>query len=150
MGNKSLERAIITDVTLREYGQNVPAEFLPIFTTEIRAEITLRLIGAGLRNIEILSCVHPKLTPAMNEDALKKTSEKLGRILREGFVFVVNIEPEGASENLRRRIARCSPGTDDVVQVRDRTIVNICQSTALFWLCKNLNCKKDHHCTEND
>jgi hydroxymethylglutaryl-CoA lyase len=73
-------RAIVTDVTLREYGQNVPARFLTIFTPEIRYEITQRLIGAGFRDIEILSCVHPAIAPAMNKDALKKISEKLGRI----------------------------------------------------------------------
>jgi isopropylmalate/homocitrate/citramalate synthase len=81
MANSSLDRAIVTDVTLREYGQNVPARFLPIFTPEIRTEIAKRLIGAGFRDIEILSCVHPAIAPAMNRDALKKTSEKLGRIV---------------------------------------------------------------------
>ncbi|MBW1692488.1 MAG: hypothetical protein JRI71_15440 [Deltaproteobacteria bacterium] len=80
MANSGLERAIVTDVTLREYGQNVPERFLPVFTPEIRAEIALRLIGAGFRNIEVLSCVHPAIAPAMKRDAVKKTSEKLGRI----------------------------------------------------------------------
>jgi len=80
MANSGLERAIVTDVTLREYGQNVPERFLPVFTPEIRAEIALQLIGAGFRNIEVLSCVHPAIAPAMNRDAVKKTSEKLGRI----------------------------------------------------------------------
>lgn len=80
MVNNDINRVIVTDVTLREYGQNVPARFLPIFSPEIRHEIALRLIGAGFANVEVLSCVHPELAPAMNENALKKTSEKLGRI----------------------------------------------------------------------
>jgi hydroxymethylglutaryl-CoA lyase len=80
MGHSSPEKAIITDVTLREYGQNVPARFLHIFTPEIRHEIALRLIKAGFTNIEILSCVNPRIAPAMNKDALQKIAQKLGRI----------------------------------------------------------------------
>lgn len=75
-----IDRVTITDVTLREYGQNVPARFLPIFNPETRHEIALRLIAAGFTNIEVLSCVHPAIAPAMNDDAIKKTSKKLGRI----------------------------------------------------------------------
>lgn len=80
MVDDDIDRVTITDVTLREYGQNVPASFLHIFSPESRHEIALRLIGAGFANVEVLSCVHPEIAPAMNEDALKKTSEKLGRI----------------------------------------------------------------------
>ncbi len=74
------EKAIITDVTLREYGQNVPLNGLNIFTPEIRIEIALKLIEAGFRNLEILSCIHPGLAPAMNEEDLKKISAGLGRV----------------------------------------------------------------------
>lgn len=70
----------ITDVTLREYGQNVPAVGLDIFTPEIRLEIASRLMEAGLKNIEILSCIHPGIAPAMNKKALKKIAAGLGRV----------------------------------------------------------------------
>jgi len=79
----------ITDVTLREYGQNIPAEYLHIFAPEIRVEIALRLIDAGIRNIEILSCVNPKISPAMNEEALKKITQDLGRINNINFITLV-------------------------------------------------------------
>jgi len=70
----------ITDVTLREYGQNIPAHYLHIFTPEIRVEIAQKLIDAGIKNIEILSCVNPMVSPAMNKEALKKISTDLGRV----------------------------------------------------------------------
>jgi hydroxymethylglutaryl-CoA lyase len=77
---------VITDVTLREYGQNVPARFLHIFTPEIRHEIALGLMGAGFTAIEVLSCIHPGIAPAMSKDLLEKTVKKIGR--RDGVRFV--------------------------------------------------------------
>jgi hydroxymethylglutaryl-CoA lyase len=84
-----IDRVIITDVTLREYGQNVPADYLHIFTPEIRVEIALRLIDAGFANIEILSCVHPRVAPAMNERALKKIAMDLGRVSGVNLITLV-------------------------------------------------------------
>jgi hydroxymethylglutaryl-CoA lyase len=81
-----VDNVTITDVTLREYGQNIPAEYLHIFTPEIRVEIALRLIDAGIRNIEI---VHPKVSPAMNEEALKKITQDLGRVNNINFITLV-------------------------------------------------------------
>ena len=80
MQNDKNDSVAITDVTLREYGQNIPANYLHIFTPAIRVEIALQLINAGLRNIEILSCAHQKISPAMNKEALKKISTDLGRV----------------------------------------------------------------------
>lgn len=77
---KQAKNVIITDVTLREYGQNVPSTGLNIFTPEIRIEIAMRLIDAGFSNIEILSCIHPKLAPAMSGKALKKIAAGIGRV----------------------------------------------------------------------
>jgi hydroxymethylglutaryl-CoA lyase len=77
---------VITDVTLREYGQNVPARFLHIFTPEIKHEIALGLIDAGFTTIEVLSCIHPGIAPAMSKDLLEKTVKKIGR--RDGVRFV--------------------------------------------------------------
>ncbi len=87
--NDKNDSVTITDVTLREYGQNIPAEYLHIFTPEIRVEIALRLINAGIRNIEILSCVHPKISPAMNEEALKKIATGLGRVNGVNLITLV-------------------------------------------------------------
>lgn len=74
------ERVTITDVTLREYGQNVPSSHLHIFTPEIRLKLASRLIEAGFKDIEILSCVQPKVAPAMHRSALKKITRDLGRV----------------------------------------------------------------------
>ena len=80
MAYKNVNSVTITDVTLREFGQNVPETHLHIFTPEIRGRIASDLIGAGFRNLEILSCIHPKVAPAMHESALRKISADLGRI----------------------------------------------------------------------
>ena len=80
MPNEKNDSVTIIDVTLREYGQNIPGEYLHIFTPEIRIKIALQLIDAGIRNIEILSCVHPSVSPAMNKEALQKITQDLGRI----------------------------------------------------------------------
>ncbi len=72
--------ATITDVTLREYGQNVPAAGLDVFTPQIRIEIASRLIKAGISRLEVLSCAHPKVAPAMNKAALKEIAQGLGKV----------------------------------------------------------------------
>jgi hydroxymethylglutaryl-CoA lyase len=89
MGNENKDSVIITDVTLREYGQNVPADRLHIFCPEIRVEIALRLIDAGFTNIEIFSCVNPKIAPAMNQKALKKIAIDLGRMNGVNLITLV-------------------------------------------------------------
>jgi hydroxymethylglutaryl-CoA lyase len=89
MTNDKSDSVTITDVTLREYGQNVLASHLHIFTPEIRVEIALRLIDAGFTNIEILSCIHPKISPAMNEEALKKITQDLGRVNDVNLITLV-------------------------------------------------------------
>lgn len=89
MKQERVDNITITDVTLREYGQNVPAGHLHIFTSEIRVEIALRLIDAGFTNIEILSCIHPKISPAMNEEALKKIATDLGRVNGVNLITLV-------------------------------------------------------------
>jgi hydroxymethylglutaryl-CoA lyase len=89
MTNDKNDGVTITDVTLREYGQNIPAEYLHIFTPEIRVEIALQLIDAGMRNIEILSCAHPRVSPAMNKEALQKITQDLGRINEVNLITLV-------------------------------------------------------------
>jgi len=75
-----VDRVIITDVTLREYGQNISSNYLHIFTPEIRIEIASNLIDAGFTNIEILSCVNPQVAPAMSKEVIRKIAKKLGRV----------------------------------------------------------------------
>jgi len=89
MPNDKNDSITITDVTLREYGQNIPAEYLHIFTPEIRVEIALQLIDAGMRNIEIFSCAHPRVSPAMNKEALQKITQDLGRINEVNLITLV-------------------------------------------------------------
>jgi len=80
VADDGVDSVIITDVTLREYGQNIPSAYLHIFTPEIRIKIALGLVEAGFTNIEILSCVHPKVAPAMSEVAIREISQRLGKI----------------------------------------------------------------------
>ena len=89
MANDKNDSVTIIDVTLREYGQNIPAEYLHIFTPEIRIKIALQLIDAGIKNIEILSCVHPRVSPAMNKEALQKITQDLGRINEVNLITLV-------------------------------------------------------------
>jgi hydroxymethylglutaryl-CoA lyase len=91
------EAVTITDVTLREYGQNIPATGLNVFTPEIRVEIAFRLIDAGLTNIEILSCIHPNVAPAMDEKAMKKIITGLRRI--NGVNLITLVPNESGYEN---------------------------------------------------
>jgi len=89
MSEENKDSVIITDVTLREYGQNVQANHLHIFSPEIRVEIALRLIDAGFTNIEIFSCINPEVAPAMNQEALKKIAIDLGRINGVNIITLV-------------------------------------------------------------
>jgi hydroxymethylglutaryl-CoA lyase len=93
MTDDKTDSVTITDVTLREFGQNVPAGYLHIFTPEIRVKIALQLIDAGFRTIEILSCVQPRVSPAMHKKALQKIAQDLGRI---GGVRFVTLVPNSA------------------------------------------------------
>jgi len=89
VGNDGVDRVIITDVTLREYGQNIPSNYLHIFTPEIRIEIAQSLIDASFTNIEILSCVNPQVAPAMNKEVIKKIAKKLGRVNGVNLIALV-------------------------------------------------------------
>ena len=78
--DKKKDRVTITDVTLREFGQNVAGTHLHIFTPGIRTRIASELISLGFRDLEILSCIHPKVAPAMNVAALRQISTVLERV----------------------------------------------------------------------
>jgi hydroxymethylglutaryl-CoA lyase len=70
---------LLTDVTLREHGQNVSAAGLVRFTPGVRARLALALRVAGFRRIEVLSCVHPRIAPAMAREQLESVLAELGR-----------------------------------------------------------------------
>jgi hydroxymethylglutaryl-CoA lyase len=89
MANGQGDSVVITDVTLREYGQNVPAGYLHVFSPEMRVKIASRLVDAGLAHIEILSCVHPSAAPAMNEGAIRGIAEGLGKATGVHFITLV-------------------------------------------------------------
>jgi hydroxymethylglutaryl-CoA lyase len=74
-----VDRVFLTDVTLREYGQNVPSPYLHVFTPEIRIEIARELAHAGLCRMELLSCVHPRVAPAMSREHAQDIAAALGR-----------------------------------------------------------------------
>src|SRR5512137_1054836 len=86
---ESADRVIITDVTLREYGQNVPSNFLDVFSPQIRIEIAQRIIRLGFRSIEVFSCVHPRIAPAMSEEAIKTIGRGLGRVGASNIITLV-------------------------------------------------------------
>jgi hydroxymethylglutaryl-CoA lyase len=89
VGDGNVNEVIITEVTLREYGQNVPASFLHVFTPQIRIEVALKLVGAGFRNLEVLSCVHPRIAPAMDEASLRKIAQGIGRLEGVNLITLV-------------------------------------------------------------
>ena len=89
MADDRVDGVIITDVTLREYGQNIPSNYLHIFTPEIRIEIALSLIDSGFTNIEILSCINPQVAPAMNKKVIRKIAKKLGRVNGVNLITLV-------------------------------------------------------------
>ncbi len=70
---------LLTDVTLREHGQNVPAADLERFTVGERVALARALVDAGVRRIEVLSCVHPRVAPAMAPELLRAVARGLGR-----------------------------------------------------------------------
>ncbi|MFP3928429.1 MAG: hypothetical protein ACLFUP_05950 [Desulfobacteraceae bacterium] len=79
-GGGALRDVWITDVTLREYGQNVPAAGVDSFSPGVRVHIARELLDAGFQSLEILSCVHPGRAPAMSPQALKGVAQGLGRV----------------------------------------------------------------------
>jgi len=91
---------LITDVTLREYGQNVKQNHLDIFTPEIRSEIALSLIDAGFTHIEVFSCVSPQIAPSMNEDDVKEIIQTLS--ITDGVRFITLVPNRVGFENFLR------------------------------------------------
>lgn len=70
---------IVRDVTLREFGQNVPVQGLEHFTVERRLWLARALIDAGFTTIEVASTASATVAPAMDVDALRPFLETLGK-----------------------------------------------------------------------
>jgi hydroxymethylglutaryl-CoA lyase len=84
-----VDSVTITDVTLREYGQNVPSPSLELFTPEIRIEIAKRLLHAGFSRLEVFSCVPSEISPAMNKSATLRIAAAIGRADRFQMITLV-------------------------------------------------------------
>lgn len=82
-------KLIIRDVTLREFGQNVPTGYLHIFNPMVRVEIAKRLLQAGIKEIELFSCINPRIAPAMDEEELEKIVNLLGRVEDARIIVLV-------------------------------------------------------------
>ena len=95
-----MDKVTLTDVTLREYGQNVPLSYLHIFTPGIRIEIARELLQAGFCRMELLSCVHPRTAPAMNQEDIRKIAAGLGRA--EDFELVTLVPNKEGYRNFLR------------------------------------------------
>ena len=80
----------LTDVTLREHGQNVPAEGLDTFTPRARADLAHALRDAGFTRLEVMSCVDPRVAPAMARHTLEELLDLMGPM--EG-VEIVTLVP---------------------------------------------------------
>jgi hydroxymethylglutaryl-CoA lyase len=79
----------ITDVTLREFGQNVKAHYLHIFTPDKRAAMAIELYRAGLKSIEVFSCVSPRVAPAMNKSDIGIIAGEIGKVKGIDFITLV-------------------------------------------------------------
>jgi hydroxymethylglutaryl-CoA lyase len=70
---------IVRDVTLREFGQNVPARAVDAFSLERRLWLARALIEAGFGSIEVVSTASAKVAPAMAIERVRPLVEALGK-----------------------------------------------------------------------
>lgn len=68
----------VRDVTLREYGQNVPASALELFGIERRLSIARGLMRAGISTFEVASTASPRVAPAMATELIRPFLKQLG------------------------------------------------------------------------
>jgi len=75
-----MARPLVTvrDVTLREFGQNVPASAVDELWTERRLWLARELLQAGFRTIEVASTASPVVAPAMAAERLRPFLDALG------------------------------------------------------------------------
>lgn len=91
--NEKGRRVEITDVTLREYGQNVPAEYLHVFSPQTRIQIARELLACGFKGVEIFSCVSPRLAPAMSVEAIRQIAKAIGKVETSNIITLVPNKP---------------------------------------------------------
>lgn len=104
-----MERVQVADVTLREHGQNVRAEELDRFSVDLRVETARSLVAAGVRRLEILSCVSPRVAPAMAEPLIRRVAAAVGR--PEG-VTLITLVPNRKGFEIFQRTGLGSDGLD--------------------------------------
>ena len=80
---------IVTDVTLREHGQNVGGDELRVFTPASRAALARDLRRVGFRRLEVFACVHPRIAPAMAREHLNGVRDGMGRLTDVEVVTLV-------------------------------------------------------------
>jgi len=80
-------------VTLREYGQNIPSQYLHVFSPGIRIEIARKLLECGFKGVEIFSCVSPRLAPAMSREAIRQIAKAIGRVETSNIITLVPNKP---------------------------------------------------------
>ncbi len=90
----------VADVTLREHGQNVSEERLEDFSVDLRVRTALALVAAGMRRLELVSCVSPRVAPAMAEDLIREVAEGVGR--PEGVRLVTLVPNQRGLETFER------------------------------------------------
>jgi hydroxymethylglutaryl-CoA lyase len=95
-----MDRVEVADVTLREHGQNVRTEELERFSVDLRAETARALVNAGVRRLEILSCVSPRVAPAMAESLIRRVAAAVGR--PEGVTIVTLVPNRKGFEVFKR------------------------------------------------
>jgi len=76
---KAFPPLFLSDVTLREHGQNVGENDLSEFTVKSRIKTAEALIEAGFKRLELLSCVSPKVAPAMAPRLIESVAHGVGR-----------------------------------------------------------------------
>lgn len=109
-----MEKVQITDVTLREYGQNIPAQWLHLFTPEKRVQIATSLVEAGFRNMEVFSCISPRLAPAMETEVIKRIAISLGKIRGVHFITLV---PNRTGYGIFKRLNLGAEGLDHTMGI---------------------------------
>lgn len=105
-------QVVLGDVTLREYGQNLRAQDLQRFSPSLVVEVARLLLGAGIRRLELFSCVSPRVAPAMATERLRAIAHGLGPLAgitvvtlvpnRRGFesFLALGLGPEGLGHHL--------------------------------------------------
>ncbi len=106
----------LADVALREHGQNVTAAGLDRFTAAFCVRTAQGLVEAGVRRLELLSCVSPRVSPAMSAPRIREIADRFGRWLRDSghhpAVEIVTLvpNPRGLDSFFELGLGSAKPG----------------------------------------